>query len=171
VVDEETGTIRVTDDAASETTLRAVHRVIADVRVEMENLRPNTAIAKLITLNNHLTGLPAVPRAAVEPLVLMAAPFAPHLAEELWQKLGHAESLAYAPFPVANPTYLVEETVTAIIQVAGKLRAKLLVSPSISEDDLRALALAEPNVERALEGRGVRTVVVRAPGLANVVPA
>jgi leucyl-tRNA synthetase len=171
VVNEETGAVSVTDDGASDATLRHVHRTIADVRVEMENLRPNTAIAKLITLNNHLTGLPAVPRAAVEPLVLMTAPFAPHVAEELWARLGHGSSLAYEPFPAAAAQYLVEETVTAIIQVAGKLRAKLQVAPSIDEAGLKALALAEPNVIRALEGREVRAVVVRAPGLANVVPA
>lgn len=171
VVSEETGEVTVTDDAPDTTTLRALHRAIADVRAEMEGMRPNTAIAKLITLNNHLTGLSSVPRAAVEPLILMTAPVAPHLAEELWSRLGHEGSLAYEPFPVADPAYLVEDTVTCVVQVQGKVRARLEVAPAISEDDLRETALAEPNVVKALDGRGVRTVIVRAPKLVNIVPA
>ncbi|MBE1877724.1 leucine--tRNA ligase [Myceligenerans sp. TRM 65318] len=171
VVSEETGEVTVTDDAPDAATLRVLHRTIADVRTEMEGMRPNTAIAKLITLNNHLTGLDSVPRAAVEPLVLMTAPVAPHIAEELWEKLGHTESLAHEPFPEADETYLVAETVTCVVQVQGKVRAKMEVSPDVSDEDLEAAALAEPNVVRFLDGRGVRKVIVRAPKLVNIVPA
>ncbi len=171
VISEETGQVTVVDDPADVPTLRAVHRAMADVRAEYTNMRPNTAIAKLITLNNYLTGLDRVPREAIEPLVLMTAPVAPHIAEELWQRLGHEDSLAYEPFPEADPVYLVEDTVTCVVQVQGKVRARLEVAPDVSEDDLRAAALAEPNVVRALDGRAVRTVVVRAPKLVNVVPA
>ncbi|WP_425956615.1 leucine--tRNA ligase [Xylanimonas sp. McL0601] len=169
VVSEETGEVTVSDDAPSVETLRAVHRTIADVTAEMEGMRPNTAIAKLITLNNHLTGLESVPRAAIEPLVLMTAPVAPHLAEELWERLGHAESLAHEPFPVADPQYLVEDTVTCVVQVQGKVRGRLEVPPSISDADLEAAALAEPNVVKAMDGKPVRKVIVRAPKLVNIV--
>lgn len=169
VVDEETGEVVVTEEAPDAATLRAVHRAVADVRVEMEHMRPNTAIAKLITLNNHLTGLASVPRAAVEPLVLMTAPVAPHIAEELWSRLGHERSLAHEPFPTADEAYLVEDTVTCIVQVKGKVRGRLEVAPSISDDDLTAAALAEPNVVRAIDGAPVRKVVVRAPKLVNIV--
>ncbi|ACZ31241.1 leucyl-tRNA synthetase [Xylanimonas cellulosilytica DSM 15894] len=169
VISEETGEVTVTDEAPSTETLRAVHRAIADVTAEMEGMRPNTAIAKLITLNNHLTSLPAVPRAAVEPLVLMVAPLAPHLAEELWERLGHNASLAHEPFPVADPQYLVEDTVTCVVQVQGKVRGRLEVPPSISDADLQAAALAEPNVVKAMDGKPVRKVVVRAPKLVNIV--
>jgi leucyl-tRNA synthetase len=169
VVSEETGEVTVTDEPAEPATLRAVHRAIADVRVEMEHMRPNTAIAKLITLNNHLTSLDRVPREAVEPLVLMTAPVAPHLAEELWERLGHDSSLAHAPFPTADPQYLVEDTVTCVVQVKGKVRGRLEVPPSISDEDLQAAALAEPNVVRAIDGAEVRKVIVRAPKLVNIV--
>jgi leucyl-tRNA synthetase len=169
VVDEETGEVTVTDDAPDEATLRALHRAIADVRTEMQHMRPNTAIAKLITYNNHLTGLDRVPRAAVEPLVLMVAPVAPHVAEELWERLGHDRSLAREPFPVADERYLVEETVTCVVQVKGKVRGRLEVPPSISDEDLQAAALAEPNVVRAIGGAPVRKVIVRAPKLVNIV--
>jgi leucyl-tRNA synthetase len=134
-------------------------------------MRFNTAIAKLIELTNTLTKLPAVPAEVADPLVLMLAPLAPHAAEELWARLGHAESLAYVDFPVADPALLVEESVTCVVQVAGKVRDRIDVSPAIGEDELRELALSSPAVVKALEGRAVRTVVVRAPKLVNVVPA
>jgi leucyl-tRNA synthetase len=99
----------------------------------------------------------------------MLAPYAPHLAEELWARLGHDEMLAYEPFPQADPALLVEDSVTCVVQVQGKVRAKLEVSPSATDDELSALALAEPNVQRAIDGREVRRVVVKAPKLVNVV--
>jgi leucyl-tRNA synthetase len=149
---------------------------IAGVREDLDNLRFNTAIAKLIVLNNHLTKLPEVPRSVAEALVVMVAPIAPHVAEELWQLLhsdtvGHEGTVAYVPFPVADPQYLIAEEVTCVVQVAGKLRDKLQVPPDITEDALRERALASEGVQRALDGRAVRTVIVRAPKLVNVVPA
>jgi leucyl-tRNA synthetase len=160
----------VTDEVPSTETLRVLHRTIADVTTDLSAMRVNTAIAKLIVLNNHLTTLPTTPRAAVEALVLMTAPVAPHVAEELWQRLGHDGSLTYVPFPVADPAYLVEDTVTCILQVQGKVRGRVEVPVDASDDDLRALALADAGVQRALDGRDIRTVVVRAPKLVNVVP-
>ena len=111
-----------------------------------------------------------MPRDAAEALVLMLAPLAPHISEELWSRLGHAESLAYEPVPVADPAMLAEETVTCVVQVAGKVRDRLEVAVDVSEADLTELALASAGVQRALAGRDVRTVVVRAPRLVNVVP-
>jgi len=169
-VDENTGEVTVTDEDADEQTRRLVARTIADVRTEMDAMRPNTAIARMIVLNNHLTSLRRVPRAAVEPLVLMVAPVAPHLAEELWQRLGHSGTIAYQPFPVADESLLVEESVTCVVQVAGKVRDRLEVPPDISEEDLQERALASQAVQRFLEGRPVRKVIVRAPKLVNVVP-
>jgi leucyl-tRNA synthetase len=169
VIDEDTGEVTVTDDLPDPATLRLLHRTMATVAEDYLNLRFNTAVAKLIELNNELTRLPAVPRSLAEPLVLMVAPVAPHLAEELWARLGHAESLAYQPFPRADPALLVEETVTCVVQVQGKLRDRLQVPPTVGEDELRSLALASERVAAALDGRDVRTVVVRAPKLVNVV--
>ena len=171
VIDEHSGQVTISDAAADRATAKLVARTITDVRTEMDAMRPNTAIARMIVLNNHLTSLSQVPREAVEPLVLMVAPFAPHLAEELWQRLGHQGGLAYHPSPEADPELLVEETVTCVVQVAGKVRERLEVSPQISEDDLREQALAAESVQRSLAGREVRKVIVRAPKLVNVVPA
>ena len=169
-LDEETGEVTVTDEEADLQTKRLVARTIADVTVEYENMRVNTAVSKLIVLNNHLTGLKSVPREAIEPLVLMISPVAPHIAEELWMRLGHGESLAREPFPVVtDESLLVEESVTAIVQVNGKVRARLEVSPSISEEDLRSKALAQAPIIKALEGREPLKVIVRKPSLVNVV--
>ena len=112
VIDENSGDARVTDDELDTDTLRLLHRTIAGVSEDYAALRNNTAVAKLIEYTNHLTKQhrDSAPRAAVEPLVLMLAPVAPHLAEELWQRLGHPSSLAHGPFPVADPAYLVEDT-------------------------------------------------------------
>ena len=169
VVDEETGGVRVSDDAVDHATLKVLHRTIDGVGADMDALRLNTAIAKLIELTNHLTKADVTARAALEPLVLMLAPLAPHLAEELWARLGHADTITFEPFPVADPALLVDDTVTCVVQVQGKVRAKLQVAADVSDDDLTALALAEANVQRAIDGREVRKVVVRAPRLVNVV--
>ncbi len=170
VVDEQTGQTRVVADPADEATMRALHRTIDGVSRDMESMRFNTAVAKLIELTNLLTKLPAVPAEVADPLVLMLAPLAPHAAEELWSRLGHAGSLAYEPFPVADPALLVEDSVTCVVQVAGKVRDRLQVPPGIDEEELRARSLASAAVAKALDGREVRTVVVRAPKLVNVVP-
>jgi leucyl-tRNA synthetase len=170
VVDEEAGALRVVDAPAEDDSRKVLHRTIEGVAHDYEQLRFNTAVAQLIELNNHLTRLPAAPRELVEPAVLMVAPVAPHLAEELWRRLGHDSTLAYEPFPVAEQRYLVDETVTCVVQVKGKVRDRLEVPPDIAEDELRRLALASPKVAGALDGREVRTVVVRAPKLVNVVP-
>ncbi|WP_371300439.1 leucine--tRNA ligase [Cellulomonas sp. Y8] len=171
VVSEETGAVTVVDEEPAVETLRVLHRTIAEVGEDMQAMRINTAIAKLIVLNNHLTSLPAVPRTVAEQLVLMTAPVAPHLAEELWSRLGHERSLAHEPFPAVDPQYLVQDSVTCVFQVQGKVRGRAEVAPDADEATLRELALADPGVQRAMAGRDVRTVIVRAPKLVNVVPA
>ena len=171
IVDEETGRVRVAETGPDTKTLRAAHQAVAGVQEDVAALRFNTAIAKLIVLNNHLTKLDAVPRESAETLVLALAPFAPHVAEELWRKLGHDGTIAYEPFPVADPRYLVADEVTCVIQVQGKVRDKIQVPPDITEEALKELALASDGARRALDGRAVRTVIVRAPKLVNIVPA
>ncbi len=169
VVEEESGDVKVDDVEPDRDTLRVLHRTIDGVSADMDALRFNTAIAKLIELTNHLTKASVTSRSALEPLVLMLAPFAPHVAEELWSLLGHDTSLTRAAFPQADPALLVADTVTCVVQVQGKVRAKLAVSPDVTDDELTALALAEENVQRSIDGREVRKVIVRAPKLVNVV--
>lgn len=170
IVDEETGELRVVEDPADGETRRMLTRTIAAVRHDFENLKANTAIARLAELNNHLVRRGVTTRDIAEPLVLMVAPLAPHVAEELWSRLGHEGSLARVAFPEADPALLREDTVTAVVQVAGKLRDRLEVPVTVTEPELRELALASAEVQRALAGRGIRKVVIRAPRLVNVVP-
>ncbi|MFE7772816.1 leucine--tRNA ligase [Streptomyces sp. NPDC057445] len=172
VVDETTGEVTVVDDEPDEAALRALHKAIDGVGQDMAALRFNTAIAKITELNNHLTktGGP-VARSVAERLVLLIAPLAPHVAEELWHRLGHTDSVVHQDFPVADPAYVVDETVTCVVQIKGKVKARLEVSPSITDTELETLALGDAAVVAALGGAGIRKVIVRAPKLVNIVTA
>ncbi|MBM7489948.1 leucyl-tRNA synthetase [Micromonospora luteifusca] len=167
VVDEQTGALRVTEDPADEATRRLLHKVIDGVRGDMDGIRFNTAIAKLIELTNGLTQLSATPREVAEPLVLMVAPFAPHLAEELWRKLGHDTSLTYADFPTADPALLVADTVTYPVQVNGKVRGRIEVPADAAEETVRAAALDA--VAATLNGKEPRKVIVVKGRMVSVV--
>ncbi|MGW8798243.1 leucine--tRNA ligase [Streptomyces sp. NPDC055775] len=172
VVDEETGEVTVVDTEPGEDTLRALHKAIDGVGQDMAGMRFNTAIAKVTELNNHLTKVGGpLSRSVAERLVLLVAPLAPHIAEELWRRLGHTDSVVHQDFPVADPAYVVDETVTCVVQVRGKVKARLEISPSITDEELETLALADPAVVAALDGAGIRKVIVRAPKLVNIVPA
>ena len=169
IVDETTGQLVITEQDPDHDTAKLLARTIAEVSADYADMRINTAIAKMIMLNNHLTGQ-AVPREAAEALVKMVSPVAPHIAEELWERLGHSESIARAPFPVVlDESLLEEEAVTCVVQVKGKVRDRLEVSPQISEEELTQLALASEKVQQYLDG-APRKVIVRAPKLVNVVP-
>ncbi|MFK4222664.1 leucine--tRNA ligase [Streptomyces sp. NPDC019890] len=172
VVDEATGEVTVVDGEADEAMLRALHKAIDGAGQDLEALRFNTAIAKITELNNYLTKVGGpLPRSVAEQLVLLIAPLAPHIAEELWHRLGHTDSVVHQDFPVADPAYVVDESVTCVVQIKGKVKARLEVSPSISDEELEALALGDEAVVAALGGAGIRKVIVRAPKLVNIVPA
>jgi len=175
VVDEQTGQTRVLDVAGQQEldtdTLRALHRTIAGVSEDYAALRNNTAAAKLIEYTNHLTKehRDAVPRAAVEPLVLMLAPLAPHMAEELWLRLGHTPSLAHGPFPQADLAYLVDDRVEYPVQVNGKVRGRVVVAADADQDTLKAAALSDEKVQAFLAGASPRKVIVVPGRLVNLV--
>lgn len=172
-VDEETGEAAVTDAAPSEDDLRAIHRTIAGVREDYAELRDNTAVAKLIEFVNYLTKAYAqgggAPRAAVEPLVLMMAPVAPHIAEEMWSRLGHTGGLAYEPFPVADEKWLVDDTIEVPVQVMGKVRGRIQIAPDASREEMEAAALAEEKVAQFIAGKTVAKVIVVPGKLVNIV--
>jgi leucyl-tRNA synthetase len=172
VIDESTGSVAVGDTSGSDDTQRALHRTIAGVRSDIEGLRFNTAIAKLTELTNHLTKAQATeptPRHVAESLVLMLAPFAPHVAEELWSRLGHAETLTYEPFPVADERWLRVDTVTMVVQVNGKVRDRIEVPADIDEATATAAALASARMVEVLAGAEPRRVIARPPKLVNIV--
>ena len=157
---------------------KVTHRTIDEVTRLVEAHRLNVAVARLMELASATRKAidsgpgaadPAV-REAAETLTVLLSLFAPYTAEECWALLGHEPSVALAGWPTADPALLVEDLVTCVVQVAGKVRDRLEVPPGIGEDELRELALAAAGVARALEGRPVQKVIVRAPRLVNVVP-
>jgi leucyl-tRNA synthetase len=160
---------------------RAVAKVVDEATRLTEVHRLNVAVARFMELTTALRrgvdagAAPASLRDGVEALAVMLSCYAPYTAEEVWSRIGHdvdgGDSVHAARWPEADPALLVEDSVTCVVQVAGKVRDRLEVAPSIGEDELRERALAADGVVRALDGRGVRTVVVRAPRLVNVVPA
>ncbi|HAN70219.1 MAG TPA: leucine--tRNA ligase, partial [Actinobacteria bacterium] len=168
------------DPATGDVELRkATHRALHDAAVAVESFRFNVAVARTMELVNATRKAidsgcgPADPavREAVEAVAIMLSLVAPYTAEDMWAQLGHEPTVFLAGWPDVDPALLVEDTVTCVVQVAGKVRDRLEVPPTISEDDLRDLAIAAPGVVKALEGAGVRTVIVRAPKLVNIVPA
>ena len=170
VVDEITGESRVSaDEQLDEQTLRLLHRTIAGVSDDYASLRNNTAAAKLIEYTNHLTKEGITARAALEPLALMVAPLAPHLAEELWQRLGHGTSLAHGPFPAADPRYLVADTVEYPVQVNGKVRGHITVAADADNPTVQAAALADDKVVAFLAGVEPKKVIVVPGRLVNLV--
>ena len=171
VLDEETGEIRVTDAKPTEETLRVLNRAIDGVEADYIALRDNTAGAKLIELTNHLTKEypDGAPRGVVEPLVLMLAPMAPHLCEELWSRLGHDRSLAHGPFPRVDAKWLVADTVDYPIQVNGKVRSRITVPADSSVGEVEKTALADEKITALLDGKAPTKVIVIPGRMVNIV--
>jgi leucyl-tRNA synthetase len=166
IIDETTGeTLAVPAAAADATTARLLHRTIAAVREDYSALRFHTAIARIIELTAHASRLPQMPRTLAEPLVLMVAPLAPHLAEELWQRLGHPDSLAREPFPQADPALAAAETVTLPVQVNGKVRFTIEVPAAATRDDIAAVLASHP----AYRGDDVARLIIVPGKIASIV--
>jgi leucyl-tRNA synthetase len=169
IIDEQTGDVRVVDTSADDETTRLLHRTIDSVRADMEALRFNTAIAKLIELNNHVTKLDTTPREVAEALVLMVSPLVPHVAEELWQRLGHDATIAFESMPTADPAMLIDDTVEYPVQVNGKLRTHITVAADADPATVEAAALADPKIQAVLDGSDPKKVIVVQSRMVNVV--
>ncbi|WP_342318678.1 leucine--tRNA ligase [Corynebacterium mayonis] len=171
VVDEETGQTHVGGGELSDNDAKQLHRTIAGVREDYANLRDNTVVAKLIEYVNYLTKTypQTAPRAAVEPLVQMVSPLAPHIAEELWEKLGHDLTLTFEPFPTFDEALLVDDTVELPVQINGKVRARLDVPTDAGKEDVEKLVLADARVTELTEGKNVVKVIVVPGRMVNLV--
>jgi leucyl-tRNA synthetase len=168
-VDPETGEALITEAAPGGDLRRLLHRTIKAVTEDMESLGFNTAIARYFELNNQLVALERVPREVADAFVRLLAPIAPHVAEELWERSGHTESVAYAPWPEYDEALAAADTVTMVVQVDGKVRDRIEVSADIGEAEARARALASEKVRLQLGGAEPARVIVRVPALVNVV--
>jgi leucyl-tRNA synthetase len=155
---------------------RHTHRFLADVPGLIESFKFNVVVARTMEMVNHTRktvdqgpgGADPAVREATEAIALALSLFAPHTAEDMWERLGHEPSVALSRWPSADHTLLVQESVTAIVQVDGKLRDRLEVSPVIDPDELEALAKEAPGVKRSLEGKTIVKVIVRAPKVVSI---
>ena len=166
------------DAATGDVSLRKVtHKVVADSQLAIETYRFNVSVARAMELVNATRKAidngcgPADPavREAAEAVAIILSCVAPYTAEEMWERLGHEPSVALAPWPTVDPTLLVEDEVECVVQVNGKIKERLQVSPSISQDELQALAMGQASIIEALAGATPKTVIVRAPKLVNIV--
>lgn len=172
IIDEENGNLRITEDAPTEAATRELHRTIAAVREDMEGLQFNTSVAELTKLTNYITkelGDSGTPRELAEGLTLMLAPLAPHIAEELWRRMGHEDTITYEQFPEANEELLVEDVIQLPVQVMGKVRGHIKVSSSATQDEIETAALAEPNVNTHVAGKDVKRIILVAGRMVNIV--
>jgi leucyl-tRNA synthetase len=173
LVSESTGETLVGDGELDEETARLLHRTVKAVRKDFGELRFNTAIARLFELTSHAARLAtaggALPRELAEPLVLMVAPLAPHVAEELWRRLGHQRSLIDAPFPVPDEALAAAESVVLPVQIDGKTRFTLEVPATAGEAEIRQILERDDNVARYTEEAAVRRLVIVPGRIVNIV--
>lgn len=156
-VNEETGELATTDAELTKDDLKHLHRTIAGVRDDYENLRLNTVVAKLIEYVNYLTKTykASAPRAAVEPIAQLVSPIAPHIAEELWKRFGHDGTITYVDFPTFDEKYLVDDEVEVPVQINGKVKARINVAADAAQDDVVATALADSKIASLVEGKNI----------------
>ncbi len=150
----------VRDVAPTDEQLRVLHRTIHAVTQGIERLSFNTAIAKMMEFVNHFFKAGATPKRVLDPFVLLLSPFAPHLAEELWQILGHSQTLAYEPWPACDERLLVEDTVEMPVQIDGKLRGRVLVPAKASNEEVEAAARNDARIAELLAGKTPSKVIV-----------
>jgi leucyl-tRNA synthetase len=161
----------VQDVALSKEQAKVVARTVAAVTDDLEALRCNTAISRLMEFTNAFTGQEVRPKSAMETFVLLLSPMAPHAAEELWQALGHDESLAYEPWPSYDPALLKDDEIEVPVQINGKLRARIQAPADADPKALEAIARADERVAGLLVGKKVIKVVVIPGKLVNFVIA
>jgi leucyl-tRNA synthetase len=153
----------------TEDQLRVLHKTIQSVTQDMDSLSFNTAISRLMEFVNYFTSQDSRPMLCMETFVLLLSPMAPHISEELWQALGHSESLAYAAWPEFSSKYLQESVVEVPIQINGRVRGRVTIPVNAAEDEVKQAALADPRIKKYLEGNSIRKVIVIPKKLINIV--
>lgn len=156
-INEDTGEVATTDAELTQDDLKQLHRTIAGVRDDYENLRLNTVVAKLIEYVNYLTKTyrTEAPRAAVEPIAQLVSPIAPHIAEELWQRFGHDETITYEPLPSFEEKYLVDDEIQVPVQINGKVKSRINVAADADQDTVFEAAFADAKVADLTSGKNV----------------
>jgi len=160
---------RVTDEKAVPAELKALHKLIAKAQDDIEHFSFNTTVSAFMIAVGELTDLGCRKREILEPLTILLSPFAPHIAEELWEMLGHKESISFASFPVYNPAFTVEDSVKYPVQFNGKMRFVVELPKSLSPAEVEAAVRADANTEKYLQGAAVRKVIVVPGKIINIV--
>ncbi len=159
----------VSDESASKDALKAVHKLIKKVTADIESFSYNTSVAAFMICVNELTQLKCHSREALEPLVVLIAPFAPHIAEELWHALGHDTTVCDAKWPVHNEEYLVESTVTMAVSFNGKARYNIKVPADAPREEIEKTALEHEGAAKWIEGKQIRKIIVVPGKIVNIV--
>jgi leucyl-tRNA synthetase len=160
----------ISDEPADEAQLKEINKCVAKVTEETEGMRFNTAIAAMMEFTNAATKWEKKPRECLRPFALLLSPYAPHLSEELWTKLGNEGSNAYETWPVADESLLVEDVVTMAVQVNGKMRGKIEVTADSTREDAMALAMAQENIAKFIgDESGIKKIIYVPGKILNVV--
>ncbi len=154
-----------------EETKRLMHKTIKKVTHDIESLAFNTAIVAMMVFVNHLGALPALPREAAQTLVLLIAPFAPHLGEELWSMMGHAQTLAYEPWPAFDEALCIDDVISMAVQVNGKVRGHIQIPRAATENEVKEIALAAQGVVQYTSGKAIKKFIYVPGKIVNVVVA
>ena len=159
----------ITDEEPTKEELKTLHKTIKKIESDIENFSFNTSIPAFMICTNELTGLKCSKRAILEPLVITIAPFAPHIAEELWHKLGHADSVTTAVFPEWNEKFLVEDSFEYPVSFNGKVRFKLALSLAADHAEIEAAVKAAPETAKYLDGKEIRKMIIVPKKIVNIV--
>ncbi|KMK77785.1 leucine--tRNA ligase [Alkalihalobacillus pseudalcaliphilus] len=170
-IDEQTGELseKIADTNGTDTLTRAYHQTVKKVSEDVEGLRFNVAISQLMVFINEAYKQEQLPKSMMEGFVKLIAPFVPHLAEELWEKLGHTDTIAYVEWPKYDENWLVENEVEIVVQINGKVKAKLVIPADADREQMQELALEDEQVKAAMDGKSVRKVIAVPGKLVNIV--
>ena len=171
IVDEETGEISaaICDGQPDEATERILHQTIKKVGEDIDNFRFNTAISQMMIFVNHVGGLKQRPKSVIEDFVMVLSPLAPHMCEELWERLGHSDQLAYTQWPGYDAELIKEKEIELAVQVKGKIKDRIVVAADADEEEIKQKALASEKVQAAMEGKEVRKIIVIKSRLVNII--
>jgi len=159
----------VTEDNASEKELKVLHKTIRKVQDDIERLSLNTAVSSFMICVNELQDLDCHKKEILEPLIIALSPYAPHVTEELWEKLGHSKSIVFATYPEVDERYLEEETYEYPVSFNGKLRFRINLPTDLSNEDIESAVLQHENAQRWLEGKQPKKVIVVPQKIVNIV--
>jgi leucyl-tRNA synthetase len=166
---EAAANFRVSEEEPTKAELKVLHATIKKVSEDIERMSFNTSVAQFMIAANQLAELKCHKRSVLEPLTISLAPFAPHIAEELWQLLGHSESITTAPWPAHDDAHLVEDSFNYPISFNGKTRLLLEFPNTLSKEEVEAAVLANPEVQQRLEGKPPKKVIVVPKRIVNIV--